>query len=229
MDGHAIFEKIKERYSECQTFSCIGTSVLEHTAGKDERTFLILFERPGHIRVDWTQSKFLRPGKQTSSIYTEDDQFYSYSSVLGGPKPYPSIRKAIGVEAGVSGGISYLIPPLLLGDRGYLSHWEITRGVDTTVADIDCYTISLETKGYGYYSFEVSKADFSIVRATNDAEASVVNAQRERARKENPNWFKDPPGTPKNTFSSKKVIQFQEVKFDSPIAKDDFRFVKTKS
>lgn len=229
LDGAEIFSRVKEKYSTCETFSCVGTSLrtLNTTpARNDERSFLIRFERPDLIRVDWTRSKFLGLGKETSSIYTDDGKIFSYSATLEGPKPYPSVSNAIGVEAGVSDGISYLIPPLLLGESGYLSHWTITRGPDDSVAGTDCYTVSLETKGYGIYTFAVAKRNFSILRATQDSDASVVNAQRERAQKENPAWFKDPPGTPKPSISSKTIVTFRDVTFDLSIPKGEFNFQK---
>ena len=229
LDGTAIFARVKEKYSTCKTFSCTGTYLQTRDtslAKQDERSFLIRFGRSDLIRVDWTQSKFMRPGKETSSIYTEDGKIFSYSATLGGPKPYPSVSKAIGVEAGVSGGISYLIPPLLLGEAGYLAHWTITRGADSSVTGVDCYTVSLETKGFGIYTFDVAKEDFSILRATQDSDASVLNAQRERARKENPAWFNDPPGTPKPSISSKTVVEFHDMKFDASIPTEEFNYTK---
>jgi len=228
LDGNAIFDRVKQKYSSCKTFSCSGSSHQTSNvpiAGND-RTFLIRFARPNQIRVDWIKSRFMGLGTDTASIYTEDGKFYSISDTLGGPKSYPSISKAIGVEAGVSGGISYLIPPLLLGERGYLSNWAITRGPDSTINGKECYSISLETKGFGIYTFEIAKADFSILRATQDSDADVLNLQRERAQKENPALFNDPPGTPKPSISSKSVITFHDVTFDAFIPNEEFNNTK---
>ncbi len=233
LDGQRIFERVKQRYSACKTYSCTGTFSQKSTDNmflgmgrNDDRSFAIKFRRPDHIRIDWTESLFWKIGKETSSIYTEEGKIYSCSPTLGGPTPYPSISQAIGVEAGVSGGISYLIPSLLLGESGYLDPWTITRGADSRVACADCYSVILETKGFGIYTFDVAKADFSIMRAIQNFDASVVNAQRERAKKENPAWFNDPPGTSDLSVSWKLVIEFQNLKFDEPISQGDFKYQK---
>jgi hypothetical protein len=229
LDGSTIFDRVMQKYSSCRTFSCGGSShetCSVPIVGNDDRTFLIRFARPSQIRVDWTKARFMGLGTVKAAIYTDDGKFYSISDILGGPKPYPSISEAIGVEAGVSGGISYLIPPLLLGEQGYLSYWTITRGPDSTVSGAACYSIALETKGFGIYTFDIAKANFSILRATQVSDAAVLNAQRERAHKENPAWFNDPPGTPKPFISSKTIVDFTDVIFDALIANADFKPAK---
>lgn len=226
LDGGAIFERVKQRYSSCKTFSCRGSSHQTASAllaGNDDRTFLIRFARPGQIRVDWTKARFMGLGSDTESIYTEGGKIYSTSVIAGGPKPYPSIEHAIGVDAGVSGGISYLIPSLLIGEEGYLFSWTVTRGADSIVDGRGCYSISLETKGFGIYTLDVAKDDYAILRAIQVSDASVVDAQRERAHKENPAWFDDPPGTPKASISSRTTTDFTDVIFDAPLKEADFQ------
>jgi hypothetical protein len=72
----------------------------------------------------------------------------------------------------------------------------------------------------------ISKANFSVLRSTQVFDASVVNAQRERARKENPEWFNDPPGIPKPSTSDKTVMDFKNIRFDSTLSKEEFRFTR---
>lgn len=219
-DGTAIFERARQKYATCKTFSCHGT--FQQTsdapfASTDDRTFLIRFARPGQIRVDWTRSRFMGFGTETESIYTDGGTIYSQATFEKSPKPYDSIHSAIGVDAGISAGISYLIPSLLIGEDGYLSHWTISRGADTTIDGRVCYSVSLETKGFGIYTFDIAKDDSAILRATQVSDAAVVNAQRERAHKENPAWFDDPPGTPKPSLSSRTITDFADVTFDAPL------------
>lgn len=45
----------------------------------------------------------------------------------------------------------------------------------------------------------------------------MLNAQRERAHKENPAWFDDRPGTPKPCLSSRTITDFADVTFDAPL------------
>jgi hypothetical protein len=159
LDGAAIFERVKARYVACKTFSCLGTSQENRDrrlSKTKDRSFMIRFSRPDLICVDWTEPKFMGLGTEKSSLYTVKGKVYSDSATLGGPKEYPSISHAIGVHAGVSNGISYLIPPLLLGEPGYLHHWTITRGADRSVDGVICYSIIVEPKGFGIYTFDVS-------------------------------------------------------------------------
>lgn len=224
-DGGAIFDRAKQKYATCKTFSCQGSSHQTSDAlfaRTVDRTFLIRFARPGQIRVEWTKARFPDFGTDTESIYTDGGKIYSQATFETSPKPHASIHNAIGADAGISGGISYLIPSLLIGEDGYLSHWTITREADTLVDGRACYSLSLETKGFGIYTLDIAKDDSAILRAAQVSDAAVLNAQRERAHKENPAWFDDPPGTPKPSLSSRTIINFTGVTFDAPLAATAF-------
>ena len=228
-DAAGIFQLVQMRYSTCKTFSCEGTSRQSSSVpllGNSSRSFQIQYSRPDKIRIEWRKARFMQLGSDAACIYTDDGKIFSLSDTLGGPKRYPSISQAIGVEAGVSGGISFLVPSLLLGEPGYLAYWSMRRGPDSVVDGQECFSVALETKGFGIYTLDISKKASAILRATQDSEAAVLNAQRERAHKENPAWFNDPLGPQKTFLSSGTVTDFKNVVFDVPIGSVSFKLAK---
>jgi hypothetical protein len=123
LDAAAIFSKVQEKYAQGETFSCVGTlTSTQNTvpALKDVRPFRVSFQRPDGIRLEWTDTQFLR-GSQTSSIFTEAGKVLAHTPRRGQQVEYASIAQGTRAEAGVSCGITYLIPSLLLGEPGYLT------------------------------------------------------------------------------------------------------------
>ncbi|MES2309080.1 MAG: hypothetical protein V4507_09495 [Verrucomicrobiota bacterium] len=212
LDGNAIFNRVKEKYSKCQTFEGIGTlerKSPDFTDGDYISNFLIRFSRPDKIRVDWEKGIFHKQGKD--SIYTEDGKISSTGILFN---RFKSIEDAIGTDAGISGGISYFIPMLLLGKNGYLEHWAIVRKKDKVEAGKECYVIEVESKGYGIFTLDVSKNDFSILSSNQVEDGEVQTVQRIRAHQENSNWFNDGGEVKKVTGSSVVTTKFSNIKFD---------------
>ncbi len=227
-----IYNAMCQRYAKCSTFSCTG-SYEEKTTGKilgnlgrtDQRTFSIRYARPSKIRIEWTRSRsgFFGPVSVTNTIYTEGDKIYSKLDFLPAIEADKSIDDAISGAAGVSGTITYLLPPILMGKSGYLAHWKMERKPDEVVASEDCYAIELETKGFGYYTFDVRKSDSAILRAINVFDAEVADAQRTRAHQENPAMFNDPGGPMKTIVSHTATTEFKDIVFNQPLKEEEFR------
>lgn len=220
-DGEKIFEKVKEKYSTCKTFECSGTH--EHKSqnllSNDYTSrFLIRFSRPDKIRIDWEKGIFHYLGGE--SIYTSDGKICSTDNIFSS---FKSVEDAIGTNAGVSNGISYFIPNLLLGKNGYLSYWTILREKDTTVDSKECYVIKIESKGFGIFTMNVNKEDFSILSSVQEMNANVATAQRVRANKENPKWFADGQQV---SGSNTVETHFTTIKFDIPLEDSAFKAEK---
>jgi len=77
--------------------------------------------------------------------------------------------------------------------------------------------IKLETKGFGYYTLFVRKADATLIRSFHESDAAVMNQQRERAHAENSHWFDDPGGPRKIRSSSTATMDFTNIAFDPPM------------
>jgi hypothetical protein len=108
LDAAAIFSKVQEKYAQGETFSCAGTlTSTQNTvpALKDVRPFRVGFQRPDGIRLEWTDTQFLR-GSQTSSIFTEAGKVLAHtppdagsrSSMHPSPKP-PEPKQVSPVES----------------------------------------------------------------------------------------------------------------------------------
>ena len=218
LDGEKIFEKVKEKYSNCKTFECSGTH--EHKSpdlmsSGYTSSFLIRFSRPDKIRIDWEKGIFSEQGGE--SIYTSDGKIYSTDDTYSS---FKTIEDAISTNAGVSNGISYFIPNLLLGKVGYLSYWTITREKDAAVDSKECYVIKIESKGYGIFTLNVNKADFSILSSVKVMDSKVATAQRVRANQENPKWFAEGQEV---SGSNTVKTHFAHIKFDIPLSEVDFK------
>ncbi len=229
--GEEVFAGVCWRYSSCGFFSCTGIYQSKMDANLmrelDHRAFSIRYSRPNRIRVSWTERWPSFPptseNEIISTIYTESGHVKTFSPILSAGA-YSSIANAIGTEAGVSRGITYLIPSLLLGKTGYLDHWKIERLADERIAGDDCFVIALETKGFGNYLLNVRKRDNAIIRSIDVSKADVVDAQRQRAHRENPHWFNDLGGPMKTYISTTTVMEFKDVVFDQTL--DDFAYSK---
>jgi beta-lactamase regulating signal transducer with metallopeptidase domain len=220
-----IYGAMVQRYANCSTYTCTGIYE-EHSDGlfgtRDHRTFSIRYARPDKIRVEWTTPSTWWSNSDTSTIYTEGGKIFSKLSFQPTIESDKSIGDAISGAAGVSGTTSYLLPPLLMGKSGYFDHWNLERKPDETVAGDDCYVIELETKGFGYYTLDVRKSDYAILRAVDVFKADVVDVQRTRAHKENLAWFNDPGGPMKVMVSDTATTEFKNIVFDQPLKDEDF-------
>jgi beta-lactamase regulating signal transducer with metallopeptidase domain/tetratricopeptide (TPR) repeat protein len=227
-----IYDEMFQRYAKCSSYACTGTYE-QNSDGwfgmSDNRTFSIRYARPSKIRVEWTQARFMGIGSDKSTLYTDTGKIFSNSGVLHTLTPYKSMDDAIGTEAGVSGTITYLLPSLLMGKSGYFDHWNLKRKPDEVIAGDDCFVIELETKGFGFYTFDVRKSDHAMLRAVNVFKADVVDAQRTRAHKENPAWFNDPGGPIKTMVSDTAITEFKNIVFDQPLKDEDFLLNATPS
>ncbi len=221
IDGEKIFEKVKEKYSSCKTFECSGThkhKSLDLISNDYTSSFLIRFSRPDKVRIDWEKGIFHNLGGE--SIYTSNGKIYSTDDTYSS---FKTIEDAISTNAGVSNGISYFIPNLLLGKVGYLNLWTILREKDTTVDSKECYVIKIESKGFGIFTLNVNKEDFSILSSVQEMNANVATAQRVRANQENSRWFADGQQV---SGSNTVETHFTTIKFDIPLEDAAFKVEK---
>ena len=216
----AIFQAMKDRYANCTAFSCTGTyqeSADWPVPMTTNRLFDIRFARPSRIRIEYQEPTVWNGGSVTGMIYVEGGKIFGRDGIIQKTEPFSSVDYAIGTLAGVSGSTTYLLPSLLIGKRGYFDFWGIEQEPDQTTSGQDCNVIKLETKGFGYYTLFVRKADATLIRSFHESDAAVMNQQRERAHAENSHWFDDPGGPRKIRSSSTATMDFTNIAFDPPM------------
>jgi beta-lactamase regulating signal transducer with metallopeptidase domain/outer membrane lipoprotein-sorting protein len=219
-----IYDAMFQRYAKCSTFSCTG-NYDQHSDGlfgiTDHRMFSIRYARPSKIRIEWTQPSSWWSNSDTSTIYTESGKIFSKFDFQPTVESEKSIGDATSEAAGVSGTISYLLPSLLMGKSGYLDHWTLKRRVDEEVAGDDCYVIEVETKGFGYYIFDVRKNDNAILRAIDIVETNAAETQRTQAHKNNSAWLNGSDPT-KSMIWFTRTTEFHDIAFNQPLKDETF-------
>ena len=148
LEAVSILEKMLKTYATAPAFSCEG-SCDDHEEGSalpvDHRTVTMRFVRPDRFRLAWTQRDF--HGKSgTSVIYMKEGQAWLRQWGMEREEAEPSLGQVIDSCAGISLGLSYLVPALLLGDPGYLSFTSLRRLPDGNSADgRPCWKLAGET------------------------------------------------------------------------------------
>ncbi len=147
-EAAGILDKMFKAYAAAPAFSCEG-SCDDHEDGSalpvDHRTVTMHFVRPFRFRLAWTQKDF--HGKSgTSLIYTREGQTFLRQWGAKDEEAQPSLGQAVDACAGVSLGLSYLVPALLLGEPGYLTFTSLRQLPDTDSADgRPCWKLAGET------------------------------------------------------------------------------------
>ena len=132
-----VLDRMFKAYASATAFSCEG-SCDDHEDGStlpaDHRTVTMRFVRPDRFRLAWTQKDF--HGKSgTSVIYTREGQTILRQWGAEREEPEPSLGQALDSCAGISLGLSYLVPALLFGDPGYLHFDSLRLLADADSAD----------------------------------------------------------------------------------------------
>ncbi len=106
----------------------------------------VRFVRPERFRLAWTQKDF-HGTSGTSVLFTRHGQtFFREQGNTGDAESEPSLAQAISSCAGISLGLSYLVPALLLDDPGYLNFVELRQEADANSEDgRPCWKLSGKT------------------------------------------------------------------------------------
>ena len=163
-----ILERMFRAYASAPAFSCEG-SCDDHEEGSalpvDRRTVTMRFVRPDRFRLAWTQKDF--HGKSgTSVIYTKGGQ--TFLRQWGEPRETaePSLGQAIDACAGISLGLSYLVPALLLGAPGYLRFASVRQDPDGVSGDgRPCWKLAGETTEGARWELLIDRETYALREA----------------------------------------------------------------
>lgn len=143
-----ILKGMFKAYASAAAFVCEGSCDDREegsTLPPDHRTVTLRFVRPDRFRLAWTQKDFHgRSG--TSLIFTRDGKVFFRQWGEKQDEPEPSLEQAANACAGISLGLSYLVPALLMGEPGYLDFVSLRQLADADSADgRPCWKLAGET------------------------------------------------------------------------------------
>lgn len=232
-----LLDKVKAKYSGCQTFYCEGKiDVISNMRGKDnpfktEKKFSIRFQRPASLRVDWVEPSMASFSPVTCSLYTENGKYFGIPSFRRTPEEFKDLDTGIGAYAGISGGATYFIPSFLISKKGYFNDYATKLLADSKVADLDCATLEVKDKKSGTWTLAVDKTTFAIVRSN---QVQVVSAEQSRknmeeARKALKNKDVPLPEAPTEDYSIETTVDYTPVIWDQKIEPSEFIFKQDKN
>ena len=165
-----ILQRMFQTYASAPAFACEG-SCDDHEEGSplpaDHRTVSVRFVRPDRFRLTWTQKDF--HGKSgTSVIFTRRGQtLFREQGHSGDAEAEPSLARAISSCAGISLGLSYLVPALLLEDPGYLNFVELRQEADANSQDgRPCWKLSGKTADGAQWQLLIDRETCALREAT---------------------------------------------------------------
>ena len=176
-----ILDRMFKTYASTPAFACEG-SCDDHEEGSplppDHRTVSVRFVRPDRFRLAWTQKDF--HGKSgTSVIFTRHGQtLFREQGRSGDGEIEPSLAQAISSCAGISLGLSYLVPALLLEDPGYLNFVELRQEADAkSEDDRPCWKLSGKTSDGAQWTLLIDRENCALREATEINVLAPATAQ----------------------------------------------------
>ena len=165
-----ILNRMFKTYASAPAFACEGSCDDQEDGSPlpaDHRTGSVRFARPDRFRLTWTQKDF--HGKSgTSVIFTRrGETFFREQGHAGDPEAEPSLARAISSCAGISLGLSYLVPALLLEDRGYLNFVELRQEADANSQDgRPCWKLAGRTSDGAQWQLLIDRETCAVREAT---------------------------------------------------------------
>lgn len=228
----ALLEKVKARYATCQTFSCQGSLTTvsnllnQPQPFKAEKKFSIRFARPGLLRVDWLEPSASSFTPIACSLYTLNKKYYGISSFQRTPQHFATMEEGIAAYAGISGGATYGIPFLLLGQKGYFSNSTCRLAPDSRVQGRRCFTLQVTDQLTGAWTLSIDKTDCAILRSRQVHTISTDEMKKIRAETRETWKAKNIPFP--NFLTGNRAIEttteYFSVAFDQKMSPSDFVF-----
>ena len=180
-----ILTRMFKTYASAPAFACEGSCEDKDEGSSlppDHRTVTMRFVRPDRFRLAWTQKDF--HGKSgTSAIFTRHGQIYCNGRWSDDEEELqPSLARAINSCAGISLGLSYLVPALLLDDPGYLRFDSLRQEADVTSKDgRACWKLVGKTNEGAQWELLIDRETCALREATEINVVAPVTAQQVRA------------------------------------------------
>jgi len=226
-DGTAIWEKVKEKYANCDSFYCeaeeITTNDKPESLSGSESKFVLRFQRPNLMRLDFMLPSSTSFTPDVSSFFTKDGRYFGIRSYKREIKEFKVIENGI---AEISGSISgFHMCLMLLGKSQSFDGIGKVVG-NTNVRGHECYLIECSRNPLEKYVFAVNKKTFAIhqFEVVSETTPEMVKAQTERFGSSIKDLKQLEALFPKEGYTTTITSTFTTVVFDKKMAVKDFVF-----
>ena len=216
-----ILTRMFKTYASAPAFACEGSCDDKDDGSSqppDHRTVMMRFVRPDRFWLTWTQKDF-HGASSTSVIFTRHGQIFCRGEWNDDEEERePSLAQAISSCAGVSLGLSYLVPALLLDDPGYLHFDSLRQEPDTDSKDgRPCWKLSGKTTEGAQWELLIDRETCALREAT---ETNVLARQvRDAEAKDHPELAGAPPPPPR---AVRTQYRFADIRFTGSWPDGDF-------
>lgn len=255
----AIFDKVIAAYKNLNTYKSSGTATTDIDTEKGKlkisTSFNILLKKPNLYKITWTKKNSRLPNQDQSGVaWSDGTQPYLYFGQMSAYSKMDSDENTIGAATGVSGGVAYTIPSLILSAFSKLpAPFERLQNPiieqTQTINNEACYVISGSSIISQKETYWVSKSSHLILRyarslqtpeaaqekikLTDEELESAVKTLGQTVTKENIQKVRKLMETALNAMRNNKIkgtISEHHNSISSPqLSKDDFTFTPPKT
>ena len=158
------FNKMLDNYRSASAFSCDGdiTTGAKDSQMRSQKSFTLSFGRPDRFDLNLIETDPASQRMKTNRVFMIQGQPYSQTAPYFRTKEESSLSQALKSCRGASGGMSELIPPLLLGTNVF-DKTSIVQQPDAQVNGIMCFHFSALTVRKQSVELFVDQKDFAIL------------------------------------------------------------------
>lgn len=171
-DASQLLRRVEERYAGLRSYSdrgCVFQTFRSKVKFTVRRPFETTFARPSTFRFEYTERTLWAPSRHV--IWTEGGGVRSWWTIKPKVETYRSIRFAVGVAGGVSGGSSALIPSLLLAEGPWITRIKQPRvaGRQRLSDGTACYVVEGEDGPGDHVRIWIDTATLAIRRVHSES------------------------------------------------------------
>lgn len=178
-----IFAKVIAKYQSMNTFKAEGTAISDIDTAqvkvKVTTSFSMAIKKPNQYLITWSQVNNIQPSKQVlGAVWSDGTQPFLYMGAMDAYTKMNSDETAIGGATGVSGGVAYTVPSMMLSAfEGSASPFDQLENpsleTTQTIADDPCYVISGSSIISKKETFWISKSNYLIRKYSRSLEPST--------------------------------------------------------
>lgn len=227
-DPAAILRKSREAYETCATCLVDGQRRSETSTAPSPpeiKEMHLAFSRKDDLfRLDWSEMNPVTGGHKTNSVFTREGKTYFYWGSLGRFELPKDRRMALAAATGISSGLAYFLPSLLLHESNPLAVKDPALRPGVILDGQPCYVVT-GTVRQGSSPFEVAidEKTFAVVQIKETDHITNQDHQETIARlkKSNPALAERLAATPPIPDFDVESVTVYHTQFGAPVTKED--------